>query len=314
MKKIFFSFLFTFSTFYSIGQETAVKIKHHLSSQKGEMGSHHHQVPKDEKDAGLISISKTAQQQVVNVTDTFNVLVWNVQKMTYKAVNYKEVSGNQYHHLKGIFDNYLNVLNVDFCLLQEVQLNNNEGDNFLLNTNYSFIHSSNYYIPDDSARLGTTILTNKKIDSVQIEQSNVRAFYNTGMSKSATYAWMPLNNDSNLLVVSIHAINIVNNNTFEKHINQVYETIKTHQGPILFAGDFNTWNKTRYKRLKALFSPLDLHITESYKYVGGKRLQWGKHPLDQILTRGITIIDTIFVGELDAPADHAPLTFKFVLE
>ena len=295
-------------------QETEVKIKYHLSTQKGEMGSHHHQVPKDKQDAGIIAISESAQHNIINTKDTFSVLVWNVQKMTYKAINNKEVSEDQYQHLKRLFDNYLNTSKVDFCLLQEVQLNNKEGDNFLLHHNYSFVHSSNYYIPDDTARLGTAILTNKKIDSVQIETSNVRAFYNTGMSKSATYAWMPLSNNKNLLVVSIHAINIINTNTFEKHITQVYETIKTHQGPILFAGDFNTWNKKRFKRLTELFSPLNINITHQSRFVKGSRLQWGKHPLDQVLTRGITIINNITVGKLDSPADHAPLTFRFILE
>ena len=183
-----------------------------------------------------------------------------------------------------------------------------------MNENYSFVHSSNYYIPKDSARLGTAILSKYKIDSVLIEQSNVRAFYNTGMSKSATYAWIPLSSNKTLLVVSIHAINIVNTKTFEKHINQVYETIKTHQGPILFAGDFNTWNEKRYKKLGELFNPLGIKITEAYKYAGGERLKWGKHPLDQVLTREITIIGDVSVGDLGAPADHAPHVFRFVIE
>ena len=270
--------------------------------------------PKDKNDAGLVVISNNAQQHIMSTIDTFSVVVWNVQKMTYKASNCKEVSENQYQHLKRIFDAYLNVLNVDFCLLQEVQLNNIPKDNFLLNSNYSFVHSSNYYIPQDSSRLGTTILARYKIDSVQIEQSNVRAFYNTGMSKSTTYSWMSLSNDSSLLVVSIHAINIANTKTFKKHIYQVYETIKTHQGPILFVGDFNTWNKARYKRLSELFTPLGIAIAPTKLFVGGERLQWGKYPLDQVLTRGITIIEDITVGKLDNPADHAPLTFQFILK
>jgi len=313
MKALVLCILFSIP-FGFYAQESPLKIKYNLSSQKGESGSHHHQVPKNKDDAAIIKTSEEAQQNIINVKDTFNVLVWNVQKMTYLANNYKEVSHDQYYHLKRKFDNYLNVMQLDFCLLQEVQLNNNPFDNFLLNSKYSFVHSSNYYIPNDSARLGTSILTKHKIDSVLIEQSNVRAFYNTGMSKSATYAWMPLSNKKTLLIVSIHAINIVNTKTFEKHINQIYQTIKTHDGPVLFAGDFNTWNKKRYKRLSELFNPIGIKVTDKYRFVNGERLQWGKHPLDQVLTRGIHILGDISVGKLDDPADHAPLQFQFIVE
>ncbi len=54
---------------------------------------------------------------------------------------------------------------------------------------------------------------------------------------------------SELLVANIHAINFVSTKKFERHIQQVMDRIDLHQGPVIFVGDMNTWNKSRLELL-----------------------------------------------------------------
>ena len=54
--------------------------------------------------------------------------------------------------------------------------------------------------------------------------------------------WFPITGtDQQLLVVNVHAINFVMLHTFEAFIKQLISAMKNHHGPILLAGDFNTW-------------------------------------------------------------------------
>ncbi|MBN2279938.1 MAG: endonuclease/exonuclease/phosphatase family protein [Candidatus Marinimicrobia bacterium] len=48
-----------------------------------------------------------------------------------------------------------------------------------------------------------------------------------------------------LLVVNIHGINFVSLKKFRAQIHEVIEYGHNHVGPIIFSGDFNTWNKNR---------------------------------------------------------------------
>lgn len=55
-----------------------------------------------------------------------------------------------------------------------------------------------------------------------------------------------------LLVVNIHGINFVSLKKFRAQIYEVIEHGLEHNGPIIFSGDFNTWNKSRIKFLEKI--------------------------------------------------------------
>jgi endonuclease/exonuclease/phosphatase (EEP) superfamily protein YafD len=61
-----------------------------------------------------------------------------------------------------------------------------------------------------------------------------------------------------LLVVNTHLINFVSFEKFRTHLDQIFQTLEYHNGPILLAGDFNTWNGKRLKYFNQLAGSLSL--------------------------------------------------------
>ena len=53
-----------------------------------------------------------------------------------------------------------------------------------------------------------------------------------------------------LLVVNTHAMNFNFGKPFLRQIESVFESIKSHEWPLIWAGDFNTWSKKRLRMLE----------------------------------------------------------------
>lgn len=83
-----------------------------------------------------------------------------------------------------------------------------------------------------------------------------------------------------LLVVNTHAINFVGNSAFASQLEQIRHLILEHRrGPVLLAGDFNTWSPARERALQELATALELrhvkpasdprHLVLDHAFVGG---------------------------------------------
>jgi endonuclease/exonuclease/phosphatase (EEP) superfamily protein YafD len=103
-----------------------------------------------------------------------------------------------------------------------------------------------------------------------------------------------------LLVLNIHGINFVNNMAFENQIVQNLERVKTHTGPVIYAGDFNTWNAARQNFL--VTKAKEVGLEASVLSINGVP----KPILDHILTRGITV-EAGRTREDITSSDHKPL-------
>ncbi len=78
--------------------------------------------------------------------------------------------------------------------------------------------------------------------------------------KSTLFTTYPIDGTAkSLLVINIHGINFVSLKHFRAQIHEIIEHGHDHDGPIIFSGDFNTWNKNRIKFLeKILYRKLNL--------------------------------------------------------
>ncbi len=78
--------------------------------------------------------------------------------------------------------------------------------------------------------------------------------------KSTLFTTYPIDGTlKSLLVINIHGINFVSLKHFRSQIHEIIEHGQDHKGPIIFSGDFNTWNKNRIKFLeKILYRKLNL--------------------------------------------------------
>ncbi len=98
-----------------------------------------------------------------------------------------------------------------------------------------------------------------------------------------TYKLLPSN--KLILVVNVHGINMVNLGEYKAQLFEIINNISGHNGPIIFAGDFNTRNKERLSfLLRELKDKLGLETVlftkEDKKEI--KRFFFSPFPLDHI--------------------------------
>ncbi|MDD4974766.1 MAG: endonuclease/exonuclease/phosphatase family protein [Bacteriovorax sp.] len=107
-----------------------------------------------------------------------------------------------------------------------------------------------------------------------------------------------------LTVVNIHGINFVDGPSYRKEMNRIYEALKNVPSPLIFAGDFNSWNDERYAILKELGQKLKL---SEASFSPDYRMTFNKHPLDHFYyTNDIKIISAK-VEDFYQGSDHKPL-------
>ncbi len=124
------------------------------------------------------------------------------------------------------------------------------------------------------------------------------------LPKSSVVTWLPLRGSSKLLAVAnIHSINFaLTLGSYEAQFAGVVEALSQHDGPIVLAGDLNTWTD---QRLVALQNVADkLGLTE-IPFESGRSRFLG-HELDHILVRGLTVESAQAIAVKSS--DHNPVT------
>lgn len=133
------------------------------------------------------------------------------------------------------------------------------------------------------------------------------------LTKQAVLTLYPVENiEEQLLVVNIHAINLVKNKTYFEFIEQIKNIVVRHQGPILFAGDFNSWSmgvKKTNKRLERLVRTLESLGLSRHDF--NRTNELGADSLDHVFTKNISIdfSEIIFAKEQGA-SDHNGLVIR----
>lgn len=106
-----------------------------------------------------------------------------------------------------------------------------------------------------------------------------------------------------LLLINIHGVNMTNQRAFERHLELSLDQIGDHQGPVVFAGDFNTRTQNRLAFMRerlieqAGFSEVEFRNDERMRaFLTG-------HILDFIFVRGLDVVDAEVLGQLES-SDH----------
>ena len=122
--------------------------------------------------------------------------------------------------------------------------------------------------------------------------------------KMTNINYYKLSNGEDLLVANIHAINFVRNSYFRHQIYEIVKVLETHNGPIIFAGDFNTHNSGRMNFLMAHLCAIGLKIAKL------KDDNRGVLKLDHIFYRDIELVEAQIHMDYNG-SDHYPITAKF---
>jgi endonuclease/exonuclease/phosphatase (EEP) superfamily protein YafD len=126
--------------------------------------------------------------------------------------------------------------------------------------------------------------------------------------KSVVLSWLQVaGRKETLVVANIHAINFeIGTVSYGAQIASLAGTLSRHNGPILVAGDFNTWSDERERLIVETFTRLGMVEVRFSK--DERSLFIGKH-LDHIYTRGLEILDSGVMPVVSS--DHNPIIATF---
>ncbi|NOR55977.1 MAG: endonuclease/exonuclease/phosphatase family protein [Sulfurovum sp.] len=226
------------------------------------------------------------------VTEEFSLLCWNVHKNNTKSVALKS-------YFESIEDDY------DFFLLQEANFRDDAA--FTL-PNFAFDAAANLEVKKTFYGVLTASRVESRKSEAFLSQGKESLF---GPHKSLLLSSYLFADNTELLILNVHAINFRESKSHQKELERFLTLISHHKGPLIVAGDFNTWNKTRMQNLETLIADMGLKSvpfmsTDAVKSFMGK-------PLDFILYRDLALVSA-HCESLPKLSDHNPLfaTFKKV--
>ncbi|HKJ98415.1 MAG TPA: endonuclease/exonuclease/phosphatase family protein [Desulfotignum sp.] len=219
----------------------------------------------------------------------FGILCWNVHK----------------ENLKPEFDtmvkNWIRLFDMNILLFQEAVF----PDNLFSVAGLSYAAAANIRIH----RLHFGVLTaamadiHTKTDVMSLARESMVA---TRKNALITRYW--LSSGELLLVVNIHAVNFTSRAWYLWEFSRLLKTLQHHQGPLVLAGDFNCWNRSRQKIVNNLAQALSLRQARPRRT--GLVKQFFGFELDRIYYRQLSLL------EMDALenrlfSDHNPLVARF---
>ncbi len=119
-----------------------------------------------------------------------------------------------------------------------------------------------------------------------------------------------LHDGAPLTVVNLHAINFVSAAVFTDEMLRLSERLHTVEGPMIVAGDFNTWSTKRLKELDTFAGGLALRraVLDDAHHL--KRMF--SKPLDHLFYRGLDLLHAQALDTRNA-SDHNPIVATFTL-
>ena len=115
--------------------------------------------------------------------------------------------------------------------------------------------------------------------------------------------------DEKLLVANIHGINFTFGvSSYRQQLDKLYDAIKHHDGPMIVAGDFNTWSDSRMDVVDELVKRLELSRLE-YS-VNNKTHVFG-NAIDHVFYRKLEPLSH-HVQQVSS-SDHNPISVNFRL-
>lgn len=126
-----------------------------------------------------------------------------------------------------------------------------------------------------------------------------REFFFTTPKVSLCTRYILSGHEEDLLVINTHVVNFTTTASFIRFIEELVTMIEGHEGPLILAGDFNTWNFNRWQGLIGILERLGLTYVEMGADPRSRKL-------DHVFIRGLRV-QFSKVREDISSSDHLPL-------
>jgi endonuclease/exonuclease/phosphatase (EEP) superfamily protein YafD len=217
-----------------------------------------------------------------------NLLIWNTHKGQDDGwlEEFEQLSAGQ-----------------DLLLLQEAYLKDELRD-FLLSQTLSWNLATTFM----RYRVETGVMTASQVapTSACVQRTMEPLL---SLPKSTLISRYPIKgSDETLLVGNIHAVNFtLGTAAFRSQLDRLASELDAHEGPMIVAGDFNSWSQSRLSVLEEVLIEKRLMRRVAFEDKNPRAI-FG-HTVDHVYYRGLTVIDG---RVLEAKtSDHAPIWVQF---
>jgi endonuclease/exonuclease/phosphatase (EEP) superfamily protein YafD len=115
--------------------------------------------------------------------------------------------------------------------------------------------------------------------------------------------------DQTLAVVNVHAVNFTLGITdFQRQLTKIVSALTDHDGPLILAGDFNTWRDQRMAILNSIAEQLEL---DELSFDSDNRVTPFGSIVDHVFVRGLNTLETS--TEIVESSDHNPMSITLSL-
>ncbi|MBI2518766.1 MAG: endonuclease/exonuclease/phosphatase family protein [Bdellovibrio sp.] len=223
-----------------------------------------------------------------------DILVWN----TYKAKNPSWSA--DYAFLS---------LDKEIVVLQEAFLNAPMKEAFENQDTFHYKMATSFVYKKSKIPTGTA--TGATVYPVKHYYKKTRDVEIIGLTpKALMFTEYPLRGRGDtLLVINIHALNSVPAFILKRHLEDGAVEIAKHHGPVIFAGDFNTWSSLKIKTMRKVMNTVGMSEVQFPN--GGERMRASitNKIIDYIFVRGLEASDSWVWGNLQG-ADHKAMTVR----
>ncbi len=237
---------------------------------------------------------------------SFTVVNWNSQKGNHPQF---------FSDLKALLERE----RPDIVFLQEATAELFESDRM----GGYFANSWRYPWPGGGA---TGVVTLSRVAPIRIEPVPTRyGELGNSVPKVSLVAEYPLSSGQRLLTVNVHLLNFERWSVrkISHQLEELKSVLSRHSGPILMAGDFNTWNRRRLEVVKKITRALQLQEVTDFpegRKTGDRKSEFWNDvlgvdknlPLDRVFFLGL---HPLSARVLDVhSSDHRPILIKLEVD
>lgn len=219
--------------------------------------------------------------------NNIKLLNWNIYKGEKKdfATDFRELSNGQ-----------------DLVIIQEARLST-EVKETLKQQNIHWTLNTGFFVNDEA----TGVLTGSRVKPVS----------SCGLRTTEPFLRLPktvlvnkyeLSGTTELLLVAnIHSINFtLGTEVYSEQIDALTSAIAQHQGPVIVAGDFNSWSEKRKQVIEKMVADLSL---KAVTYKSKNRVTIFGNEIDHVFYRGLESVSS--EARQVTSSDHNPINVTF---
>lgn len=220
-------------------------------------------------------------------SNNITVLNWNIYKGEEKnwAADFRELSDGK-----------------DLVIIQEARLNT-EVKETLKQQSIHWTLNTGFIVNDEA----TGVLTGSRVKPVS----------SCGLRTTEPFLRLPKTvlvnkyelsgTDEKLLVANIHSINFtLGTEVYGEQINALKAAIADHRGPVIVAGDFNSWSDSRKVIVNTMVDDLSL---KAVTYKSKNRVTIFGNEIDHVFYRGLQTVSS--EAQQVTSSDHNPIKVTF---